>query len=182
MMTDASISFVPIGFPLSLVGASGISIPSSQIIDILGQGAGTAPVNIIGNASVFGSDTGVGGLKAPEINIVIGTAPTSAGACTLNVAFQGAQDTGSAGSYQPGAWQTFNETGAQTIANLAASTILRLDWPPAFPAGFQPRFLRLLFQVPAGLSFTAGTIASALPVFVRDDTANRYSQRNYVVA
>jgi hypothetical protein len=183
MMTDASLAFTPLGANQSLVGAAGASIASMATIDILGQGAGTAPVNIIGTSSAtFGSDTGVGGLKAPEINIVIGTAPVTADACTLNVAFQGAEDTGSAGGYQPGAWQTFSETGPMTAAQLPAGTVVRLDWPVAFPANFQPRFLRLLYQVPAGENFSAGSIASALPVFVRDDYSAKYASKNYVVA
>jgi hypothetical protein len=184
MMTDAALAFVPIGYNLSLVSTAGNSIPSPMTIDILGQGAGTAPANIIGNAlnGVFGADTGVGGLKAPQINIVIGTAPTTSNSCTLDVAFQGAEDTGATGGYLPGTWQTFNETGPMTVANLTAGTVVRLDWPPAFPAGFNPRFLRLLFQVPTAENFTAGTISSALPVMVRDDQSNKFAAKNFVVA
>lgn len=180
MIRDSLLDFVPIGGNLSLVAAAGVNIQSQNTIDILGSGVGTAPMNIIGTTTVFGEDSGVGGI-VPNINIVIGTAVTTADGCTLNVAFQGAPDLGVGGGYQPGTWQTFNETGPMTAAQLTAGTVIRLDWFPAFPPNEQPRYLRLLFQVPAGEDFTAGTIASAIVTMVRDDQSNRYAARNYTV-
>lgn len=137
-------------------------------------------MNIIGTPTLFGEDSGIGGNK-PMISINIGTALASGNSATLNVAFQGAPDTGVGGGYQPGTWQTFNETGAVTVAQGTAGTVLRLEWPPAFPANLSPRFLRLLFQVPAATAFTAGTISSAIVTMVRDDQSNRYAARNYSV-
>lgn len=188
MRTDAQLAFVPIGGNLSMVGGAGVAIPSN-VLDLLGQGVGTAPANIIGTASVFGEDPGVGRYK-PEINIALAAAPAfaSANAATLNVQFQGAEDQGAAGNYQPGAWQTFVETGYLTLAQLQAlqsganAGPIRLDWPPAFPANFAPRYIRLNFQPLAATNFTAGLVASALVVTVRDDQSNKFAAKNFVVA
>lgn len=180
MRIDASLSFVPIGANFSLVGAAGVSIPSPVTIDLLGVGVGMAPPNIIGTVALFGTDLGIGG-KKQTIEVLIGTALASGNAATLNTALQLAPDTGAAGNYQPGTWQTVGETGADTVAQLPANTILRLEWPPVFPATLRPRFARLLFQVPAGTNFSAGTINSAFVTLVRDDLANRQASGNYTV-
>ena len=58
---------------------------------------------------------------------------------------------------------------------------LPLSVAPAVPGQLlRPRFLRLLFT-PVG-TFTAGTIASALVTFVRDDQFNKYAAKAYQVA
>ena len=181
MRTDASISFLPIGSNLSLVGATGASFPSN-VIDLMGSGVGTAPPNIFGNATVFGTDFGIGAIKV-QMDIATGTAFTTGGSCTLNVQMQGAPDTGAGGNYQPGTWQTFVESGTLTAAQLTAQTVIaRFDWPPAFPANLKPRFMRLLFVTPAGQSFSAGTIAFAIPTMVRDDYAAKFQPKNYSVS
>lgn len=181
MRNDASIAFVAIGGNLSLIAGAGINIPSA-VIDLLGQGVGTAPQNIIGTATLFGTDFGIG-TDRPVLNVVIGTALVTGTSATLNLAMQAAVDQGAAGNYQPGTWQTLVETGPLTAAQCAANTrIARFDWPPAFPEGLQPRYMRLLAQVPAATLFTAGTIASAIVTLARDDQANRYAARNYRVS
>jgi hypothetical protein len=183
MITDAQLAFVPLGSPLSLVGAAGVSIPSSQLIDILGAGAGVAPPNIIGTAALFGADIGVGGRLRPEINAALGVACATANGATLNAALQAAPDTGAAGNYTPGVWTTLAETGAIAVANLTAGQIIaRFPFLPAFPAGLRPRFLRLLFQIPAATNFTAGTISFALVTQVRDDLNQKFTPKNFAVA
>ena len=113
---------------------------------------------------------------------MVGTACATASGATLNVQFQAAVDQGVGGNYQPGTWITLVETGPIAVANLTANQILaRFDYPPAFPAGTLPRYLRLNFQTATG-TFTAGTISSAIVTMVRDDSANRFSARNYSVA
>lgn len=180
MRSDAALALVPLGSPMSLVGAAGTNLPSPVTLDILGQGVGTAPANIIGNVSTFGADMGIGRYRV-QFDVVIGTAAASAGACTLNLAFQGAADLGPAGAYAAGPWQTLEETGPLTIAQLTTGLVIaRYDWPPTIP-GLRPRYLRLLAQIPAGLAFTAGTIAYALVVPTRDDQANKIAASNYVV-
>jgi len=182
MITDALLSFVPIGSPLSLVAAAGVNIPSLNIIDLSGAGFGVTPPSIWGTTNSFGQADAMGVGERPELAIAIGTALTTANSATLNAALQAAADNG---SNQPGTWQTIGESGAQTVANLIANTVFcRLPWLPPFPAGLRPRFLRLLFQVPSATNFTAGTISSALvvPPGGRDDTFAKFQPKNYVVS
>jgi hypothetical protein len=179
MILDALLSFVPIGGNLSVAGAA---VASPNVIDLLGQGVGVAPDNIFGTPSVFGAPDamGVGGPR-PELVVTLGTTAW-AGGTSLNVALQGAIDTGAAGGYLPGTWNTFIETGAILTANLTASRIVaRFPWVPPFPENLRPRYLRLLFT-PAGTFSPAGIVSSALVTFVRDDQFNKYGAKNYSVA
>ena len=181
MLLDASLAFVPMAAPLSLVLGAGVS-QASAILDLLGQGVGNAPGNIIGTRALFGADIGIGKEKAMLI-CAIGTAFATANSATLNVQFQGAVDTGAAGSYQPGAWNTFVETGVISAANLAAGKIIaRFDFPPAFPVNVLPRYLRLNFSIQSGTNFTAGTIAYAYPTMARDDWSAGFAAKNFAVS
>jgi hypothetical protein len=191
MIFDAVVSFVPLNAPLSLVGGSGVVIPSTNVVDLLGQGVGTAPANIIGTKTVFGTDMGVGG-KRPELNVTVGVGLTGSVGQQLKVALQGAVDQGVAGNYQPGTWVDIVSQDGIALANVsggakAGSVIFRCPWIPTFPPGLQPRYLRLLFSpmtvtaLPSG-DFTAGTIASALVTMVRDDWAAAYAAKNFTVA
>lgn len=177
MITDNLLQFAGIGVAVSMVGAAGVNIAFPEVIDILGSGVGTAPQNIIGNRTLFGEDSGIGG-KRPQIQFAVGTGFVTADSATLNIAFQSAPDTGVGGGYLPGTWQTLNETGPMTAAQLIAGAIAQLDWPPAFPANAQNRFLRLLGQLPTGEFFTAGTLF-ATTTMVTDRQANKYAPRNY---
>lgn len=172
MITDALVNLIPLGTSLAIT-----TIPvRSSIYDILGSGAGTPPANIIGNRTLFGSDVGIGGLK-PQVEVLIPTA--FVGGTSLNVAFQAAPDLGTP-TYQPGTWVTLVETGPILTANLTLGQILaRFDFPPAFPANLNPRFLSLLFT-PVG-TFTAGAVG-AVVTMVRDDQANKFAAKNYSVA
>ena len=176
MITDSLVNFIPLSTPLAITTGD---IPSTNVIDLLGTGAGTAPAGIIGNRTVFGMDVGIGGVR-PQLEVLVTTGFTTSDAATLNIEFQAAIDNG---SYQPGSWVTLVETGAIAVANLAAigTKAARFDFPPAFPESLQPRFLRLLFSVGSGLTFTAGAVLAPVTM-VRDDTANRYQPANYSVA
>lgn len=179
MRSDALLSFVPIGGNLSLVTGGANAVASTNTIDLLGNGVGTAPTSIIGTAAVFGTDMGIGGMR-PEINVVTGLS-NWAGGTSLTVALQGAIDSGSGGGYLPGTWITFGEVPGLTTAQLLASTVIaRLPWLPAWPQNVLPRFLRLLFT-PVG-TYTTGIIASAIVTTVRDDQANKYAAKNFKVA
>lgn len=181
-ITDAQLAFVPINGNLSLVAGAGVAIPSPIVLDVLGQGVGTAPGNIIGNVTNFGSDVGVGGIT-PQIEAIIGVACATVNGATLNVALQAAPDTGAPGNYLPGAWTTLEETGPVAVGRLTAGQILaRFQFPPAFPANLTPRYYRLLFQTAAGTSFSAGTVSSAVVTMVRDDQANKFATKNFSVA
>lgn len=178
MITDALVNFIPNGTPLSLVAGAGVDV-RSDIIDLLGTGVGTAPQNIIGNRTKFGSDVGIGGIRA-QLEVIVTTALVTASAATLNVAFQAAADDG---TYNPDTWKTLVETGEIAVTDVDAigDICARFDFPPAFPVNFSPRFLSLLFQVPAGTTFTAGKVIAPVTM-VRDDQANRFTPNNYVVA
>ena len=182
MITDALLNLVAIGSPLSCVGAAGSNFRSS-IIDELGQGVGTAPLNIIGNRSVFGSDMGIDWVK-PRVIVTVGTAFVTATSATLNIQFQGSVDSGAAGApaYSPNAWTTYIETGGIAASNLGANAQIRLDIPSALPFSALPRFYSLNFLPLSTASFTAGTIASALIALVTDDYKVAYAARNYTVA
>lgn len=178
MITDQLVSFLPPGSNIAITNAA----VASNIYDELGEGVGIIPSNagtIIGKKTVFGSDMGIGGIR-PMVECAVGTAFTTANAATLNVQFQGAIDNG-AGS--PGAWQTFIETGPLTAAQLTAGSFFgRFDWPPEYPVGFQPRFLRLNFVPLAATAFTAGTVAFAVVTMGRPDQANKFAASNFTVA
>lgn len=186
MMTDALLSFVPLNGNLSLVGGAGVDIVCPNIIDLLGNGIGVAPTSIFGNTAVFGSPDalGVGGAR-PEMNVVVGTSLVTGNAATLTAQLQGAPDPGAAGNYTPlnAAYVPFASSGGLLVANLTAGTVFfRTPWLPPFPANLRPRFLRLVFKVPAGTNFSAGTISSALVTTVRDDQFNKYAAKNFTVA
>ena len=186
MRTDSLVTFIPVNGALSLVGGAGVAIPS-DVIDLLGLGVGVPATqgNIIGSVynSQFGIDFGIGGDRV-LLDVVIGTGLVTGNAATLNLAMQGAPDTGLTGNYQPGTWQTYVETGPITAAQGVAGTrIARFDWPPSFPENQPPpRYMRLLAQVPAATDFSAGTIAFALGTWARDDMAQRYAARGYNVS
>jgi hypothetical protein len=182
MITDALDQFLGLGVNQSMVGAAGASIQIGNIVDLLGLGAGVGPTSqIIGNVTTFGSPdaAGVGGVR-PELNVSVGTAFVTATGATLEVALQGAPDLGSP-TFQPGTWQNLGTSGALTAAQLTANeVIMRLPWLPPFPPNLRPRFLRLWGIIPAATDFTAGTIASALVTFVRDDQFQKYAANNFV--
>lgn len=181
MRTDALLNFIAPGSPLSMVAGAGVNIPSN-VLDLLGVGAGVAPPSIIGQTTNFGAPDAMGtGMLRPELVVAVGTTFTTSTGCTLNIALQAAADAGSP-TWQPSTWQTLIETGAIAVGNLVAGTVLaRFPWVPPFPANLRPRFLRLLFQVPSGDDFTAGTIGWATVTTVRDDQFNKYAVGNYVV-
>ena len=182
MITDAQLALIPIGGNLSMVAAAGVSV-ATPVLDLLGQGVGTPPQNIIGSVSTWGTDFGVGGRRRPELEVAVGTGFTTGNAATLNLALQLAADPGAGGNYTPTTWLTCWETGAMAVANLTAqATVMRGPVLPVFPKTLRPRFMRLLGQIPAATNFTAGTLAFALFTWVRDDVANLNAARNYVVA
>lgn len=183
MITDALNNFLGLGANQSMVGALGTSIQIGNIIDLLGEGVGVAPTNvIIGNVTNFGAPDAMGvGSFRPELNVSVGTAFVTATAATLEVVLQAAADLGTP-TYQPSAWNDLGTSGLISAANLTANQVIaRLPWLPPFPPNLRPRYLRLLGRIPAATAFTAGTIASALVTLVRDDQFNKYAANNYKV-
>ena len=181
MLKDALLEFVPSsGAAETLVGAAGAEITFTRIIDLLGSGSGTAPVNIIGNATLFGYDPGIG-RTAPEVQITIGTALTTATAATARFTLQYAPDAGSP-TYLPGTWEVAVASAAYPVSELTAGTVVRFAMPVTPPATPTPRFMQLTMQVPAATNMTAGTVSWAGIIFARDDQANKFAARNFVVA
>lgn len=182
MLIDSLLAFVPYGAPLSLVAAAGVDIPSTNTIDLLGSGVGTAVNNIVGIATVPGQADGMGvGNVRPEMVVAIGTAlANDTGTPLLTVEFQGAPDNG---SNNPGTWQSYWRSPAITAAQGTAGRIIaRLPWPPPFLENARPRFLRLNFEIPAGTNFLTGTIAYALVTQARDDNYQMQQPRNFRVS
>lgn len=144
---------------------------ASGVLDLAGVGVGNAPPNAFGTATLFGQDIGIGdGVSPPNLLCLVGTAFVTATGATLNVQLQESIDSGTP-NYQPAAWQTIAETGALTAAQLTAGRqIAELTIPPRAPGQAFPRFLRLNYAIPAGTSFTAGTIAFAGIATGRDDS------------
>lgn len=177
MITDALLAFVPADSPLSLVGAAGVDF-QSNVIDLMGPGVNTTIQNIFGNSAQPGQADAMGvGDPRPEISVIVGTALATASAATVSVELQGAPDSGSG---VPGTWQVFGATPFITAAQGAAGTQLcRLPFLPPFPFNERPRFLRLNFNIPSGVDFTAGTIASALVTTVRDDYFVKQQPNNF---
>ncbi len=170
MITDALVSFTPVAVTPTTAGDY-----ASATIDLLGSGVGTAPANIIGNRALFGTDVGIGGVR-PQIECLVTAA--FVGGTNLVAKFQAAPDV--AVTHIPTTWTTLVETGVILTASLTLGQILaRFDYPPAFPANLNPRYLRLLFTTTG--TFSAGSIL-APTTMVRDDQANRFTPNNFVVA
>ena len=151
---------------------------STNVIDLAGLGSGTTVTNIIGNASVFGEDIGIGsGVYRPKILVTVGTA--FAGGTSLNVQLQGAPDNGSG---SPGTYVTYDESGAVVTASLTANQVIfRVDVAAIQPAnGPLPRFLRLNYTVVG--TYTAGTIAFAGIVLDRQDWSAGMYPSGFAVA
>lgn len=177
MLIDSLVSFVPPDSPLSLVAGAGVSIPST-VIDLIGNGVGTAPPNIIGTASVFGTDLGIGELKA-QIEVLVTTALATATGALLTTAFQLAADDPT--THLPVTWFTIIDQPNVSIANTAlGKRVARFDYPPVIPETLRPRYARLLFSPGAGASFTAGAIVAPVTM-QRDDWAEAQQPRNYAV-
>ena len=176
MITDQLVSFAGPGSNIPILAATVNTNP----YDILGLGLGVTPAQggiIIGNRTLFGADTGIGGVK-PLVECCVGTAFTTGAGATLAVNFQGAIDDGTG---NPSTYQTFMSAPGLTAAQLTAGTFFgRFDWPPAFPENFNPRFLRLQF-VPSA-AFLTGTVAFAMVTMGRPDLNNKNMSNNFVVA
>lgn len=179
MLIDALVSFIPPGSPLSLVGAAGASIPSN-VIDLIGLGQGIAPSSaaIIGTATTWGTDLGIGALKA-QIEVLVTTSLATSNAATLTTAFQLAAE--DATTHLPGTWVTIISQDALAVATLAAGKrCARFDYPPVIPETLRPRFARLLFSPGAGANFSAGAVIAPVTM-QRDDWALAQQPRNYAV-
>jgi hypothetical protein len=152
---------------------------STSIIDLSGLGSGNTMTNIIGNATAWGEDIGVGDVPGtPKLMITLGSTNWATGT-SLNVQFQGAPD--SSGS--PGTYVTYAESGViLTAALLANAVIFKVDVPEVQPEGGPlPRFLRLNYVV-AGSNFTNAVIQFAGIVRTRQDWTAKFYPSGFSVA
>jgi hypothetical protein len=174
MLNDASLAPIPYGAPPQSITTSA---QIGATIDLLGQGAGTPPANIIGTAALFGEDPGSGLLK-PFFRVITGVA--FSGGTSVNLQLRYAADTGAGGGYQPSTWNVIVESGAVATANLLANTILpKLEFEPVFPYNLRPRFMSLYATVVG--TFTAGTIAFAGVLLGADEFAQKLAPKNFTV-
>lgn len=181
-MFDALTAFVLPGGNFSLVAGAGVTVQIGQTYDLLGQGVGTAPANIIGVnrlGGFYGVDPGMTKMK-PELEIDFAVSPAGTG--TFQYGVQYAPDTGAAGGYQPGTWETVIETGGDAATEYGTANPVRLDLPPAPPATPQPRYIRLVMIPASGDNLTAGAVSFAGIVMARTDLVNANAPSNYTVA
>jgi hypothetical protein len=181
-MFDSLTAFVLPGGAASLIGAASATIQIGGIYDLLGQGVGTAPANIIGTNrlnSFYGVDPGAGKGK-PEIEITFGVSPVGAG--TFAYALQYAPDTGVAGGYQPGTWETAYATSFSAATEYSTADAVRLDVAPSPPNTPQPRYVRVVMIPATGDHMTAGSVSFAGIVMARasDILTAQQTPSNYV--
>jgi hypothetical protein len=144
------------------VTASAVSTNCYDILNgvLIATSGGTytvPPNSIIGNATYFGEDLGLGrGVGTPTIEVFSGTG-TPAVATSLQVALQGAPDNGG-GTISGLTFVTYIETGAIPLANILASIrVCAFDLPRRQSGNALPRFLQLDYIV-AGSNFTGLTV------------------------
>lgn len=115
--------------------------------------------DIIGNASVFGEDLGLGrGRGTPTVEVFSG-AGTPAAATSLNISFEGAIDAGT-GNTSGVTYTPYISTGAIPLASILASNRLAVfDWPARRVRAAMPRFVSLNYTV-AGANFTGLTLTA----------------------
>jgi hypothetical protein len=113
--------------------------------------------SIIGNASTFGEDLGLGrGVGTPAIEVFSG-AGTPAAATSLQIAAQGAPDAGT-GNTSGVTYTTYIETGAIPLASILSSIRLAaFDFPRRQVGQPLPRFIALDYIV-VGSNFTGLTV------------------------
>jgi hypothetical protein len=115
--------------------------------------------SIIGNASSFGEDLGLGrGVGTPSFEIFSGPG-TPAAATSLQIAAQGAPDAGT-GNTSGLTYTTYIETAAIPLASILASNRLAaFDFPRRQVGQPLPRFIALNYIV-VGAAFTGLTVTS----------------------
>lgn len=121
-------------------------------------------------------DLGIGpGMAIPQIDVIAGTAFTTANGATLNIQFQGSTDSVT--------WTTYEESGPLAAAVLTANTSLwKFDWPHRAVAAAMPLYVRLNYALPATTAFTAGTITLAAVTLALDTNPSGQYPSGFTVA
>lgn len=135
--------------------------------------------DIIGNASVFGEDLGLGrGKGTPAIEVFSG-AGTPAAATSLEISFEGAPDAGT-GNTSGVTYVPYVQSGPILLASILASNRLwYVDWPMRQVRAALPRFVSLNYTV-AGSNFTGLTLTAYIHLggMTAQDTLGKYAS-NY---
>jgi len=116
-------------------------------------------VAIIGNATTFGEDLGLGrGKGTPSIEVFSGPG-TPITATSLQISFDGAPDAGT-GNTSGVTYVPYIQTRAIPIASiLASSRLAQFDWPRREVRQAMPRFVSLNYIV-GGANFAGLTVTS----------------------
>jgi hypothetical protein len=114
---------------------------------------------VIGNATVFGEDLGLGrGVGTPQVEVFSG-AGTPAAATSLDIQLQGAPDAGT-GNTSGVTYVAYIGPEAIPLASiLASSRLARFDFPQRRVGAALPRFIALNYVV-VGSNFTGLTVTS----------------------
>jgi len=166
------------GSNFSTAQAITTSAASTNVFDVTGAGAGTAPAmkGAGGLDTALGVDIGAGdGVAQPEVMVVVTTAGT--GSDTITIEVQAAPDNG---SYSPGSYTTLASSAAFVGTSLVAGTEIKIPVPPV-PSTFSglPRFYRVYYTCSGTqtASFTANLLLNAPDL----KSPQRYGS-NFVVA
>jgi hypothetical protein len=156
------------------ITASAVSTNTLDLLtgqSLLSSGAYTSQAasnTVIGNASTFGEDIGLGrGKGTPVVLVTTGAAFLTL--TSLQIQFRGAPDN-SSGTIGGLSFAVYIQTDAIALALLTANTrIAVFDWPTRKIGQAMPRFVQLNYVV-AGANATAGTVTA--DVGLGSDSAN----------
>ena len=123
-------------------------------------GTYTVPPNaIVGNATYFGEDLGIGNTRGRPVFVVTSGSGTPAVATSLQIAVQGAPDNGG-GTISGLSFTPYIETGAIPLASiLTSSRLATIAFPKRQVGAGLPRFVNLNYIV-AGSNFTGLSVTA----------------------
>lgn len=162
---------------LSAAQAVTATAVSTNTLDLLqglalnsAAGTYTVPPNyIIGDATFFGEDMGIGKHGGTARIVVTTGTGTPAVATSLQIALQGAPDNGG-GTIAGLTFVPYIETGPIALASILSSTrIASFDFPERQTGHALPRFIQLNYIV-AGTSFTGLTLSADMTLGPDDAT------------
>ena len=160
---------------------AGAAVPSA--------GSYTTPNSIIGNASTFGMDLGIGSIAAQPRCVIEAIAAFTTGGTTLQIQFQGVPDPGT-GTLSGASWVTFEQSDTLGVSLLTANTLIAsFDWPirksliAGQTAAKLPRFVVLNYVVASG-PFSTGSLTADNTIGGADDALGTLQQypANFTVA
>ncbi len=158
------------GANFSVAQALSTTAASSNVFDITGAGAGTAPsmIGAGGLRTALGADLGAGdGMAVPEVLITNALTTAGTGSGTLTISLEAAPDNG---SYSPGSYYTLASTDAIVGTSIVAGWQLILPVPSIPPGAALPRFYRLVYTISGTVAATVNANLLLNAPLVRDAT------------